>query len=305
MISKRDCECIIKPEGRNREGVLMTGKRSRIWCLSLIWAATLFSGCASQFFFYPSRVMYGLPSSLGQSFENVWFESLDGTQLHGWWIPGEGEIQGTVIHFHGNAQNLSAHYGYVDWLPALGYNVFVFDYRGYGWSEGRPSRSGAVKDSRAALREVRRRTVKTGEPVFVLGQSLGGALALAALSREPQDGVCAVALDSTFSSYRQIVREKMSLMPLIKYLCYPLSWLVILDRYQPMRSVAELEGLPMLFLHGTMDRVVPYHHSQMLYEEAAGPKELVPVPDGGHTDALSSRREEFANILVAFFEGAR
>jgi alpha-beta hydrolase superfamily lysophospholipase len=260
------------------------------------------TGCASQFFFYPSKTLYGLPSVLGQTFEDVWFESLDGTQLHGWWVEGEGEVHGTVIHFHGNAQNLSAHYAYVDWLPAAGYNVFAFDYRGYGWSEGKPSRSGAVRDSRAALREVLRRTAETGEPVYVLGQSLGGAMALAALSRESHERVCGVAVDSAFSSYRGIVREKMALLPVIKYLRYPLSWLVVVDRYQPLRSAAKLEGLPILFLHGTKDRVVPYHHSEKLYRAAAEPKMLVTIPGGRHTEALGRRREQYANTLLEFFE---
>jgi len=271
---------------------------------AMVLFMTFLSGCASQFFFYPSKSLYGVPSALGQTFEDVWFKSLDGTELHGWWVKGEGEIQGTVLHCHGNAQNLSAHYAYVDWLPAAGYNVFVFDYRGYGWSKGKPSRSGAVKDTRAALREVLRRTETSGESVFVLGQSLGGAMALAALARESRDGVCGVAVDSAFSSYRGIVREKIALMPGVRYLCHPLSWMVILDRFQPRRSMGKLNGLPVLILHGTEDRVVPYHHAEKLFKAAHEPKYLVSIPDGRHTDALGSRRSQFANTLIEFFKTA-
>ena len=210
-----------------------------------------------------------------------------------------------MIHFHGNAQNLSAHFSYIDWLPASGYNLFVFDYRGYGWSEGRPSRAGAVKDSRAALRHVLARPSSETGPIYVLGQSLGGALALAALSKEPHEQICAVAIDSAFSSYRAVVREKMALMPVVKYFRHPLSWLVILDRFKPARAIAHLDGTPVLILHGTEDQVVSFQHAEKLYQAAEGPKLLVTVPDGRHTDALGRRREQFSQTLLEFFESAQ
>ena len=89
-------------------------------------------GC-DRFFYVPSSRQYRSPSDLPVPVEEVRFRSADGTGLHGWLLrpPGNGEAVGTVVHFHGNAQNLSAHVGFVDWLAGRGYNVFVFDYRGY------------------------------------------------------------------------------------------------------------------------------------------------------------------------------
>src|SRR4051812_22313310 len=99
-----------------------------------------------QNFYFPDRIKYDTPERARLAFEDVRFASADGTLLSGWFIPAIGEAKGTVVHMHGNAQNMTAHWGYAEWLPARGYNLFCFDYRGYGQSQGRPDPKGVFED---------------------------------------------------------------------------------------------------------------------------------------------------------------
>jgi len=136
-------------------------------------------------FYYPDREEYDSPERVGLAYEHVFFNSADGTKLSGWFIPAKGVVsphdaKGTVIHMHGNAQNMTAHWSFAEFVPGRGYNLFTFDYRGYGDSDPvRPGPQGVFEDSVAALDYLRARTdIDTGK-LFVFGQSLGGMLAIA------------------------------------------------------------------------------------------------------------------------------
>src|SRR5687767_7231535 len=124
--------------------------------LAMVFAA-LTGGCAERFFFYPDQHVYTTPQAEGLLAEEVLVPGPDGIQLHGWWLPAQGDIHGTVLHVHGNAANISNHLPLVAWLPAAGFNVLTFDYRGYGRSSGKPTIQGLVDDTRAALAWLRSR----------------------------------------------------------------------------------------------------------------------------------------------------
>ena len=145
------------------------------WVMLGLFSA-LQCGCVSRMFYYPDKQIYETPS---QPFEEIQFASADGTRLHGWWIPATIPVKGTVVYLHGNAANITGHYCQIEWLPASGYNVFLFDYRGYGKSEGQPSRRGVYADCVAAMDYA----AKRADRLFASGQSLGGANAMAVLGR--------------------------------------------------------------------------------------------------------------------------
>src|SRR5512145_1917489 len=149
--------------------------------LLLLVVAVTFScqGCVGGMFYYPDQEVYDTPDRHGLKYEDVTFPSRDGTSLSGWFIPAVGPPKGTVVHFHGNAQNMTSHFGFVSWLPSRGFNLFVFDYRGYGKSAGRPERQGIYEDSLAALDYIATRPGIDHDRLVVLGQSLGGANAIA------------------------------------------------------------------------------------------------------------------------------
>ena len=163
------------------------------------------SSCAKQAFYYPDHADYGSPAQSGLPYENVSFQSADGTRLHGWFVPARGvadakQARATIIHFHGNAQNLTAHWQAVKWLPEHGYNVFLFDYRGYGQSAGEPNPEGLFADSNAALDYVRSRPDVNPERLLVFGQSLGGTNAIAVVGAGNKAGVRAEAIETTITS---------------------------------------------------------------------------------------------------------
>ena len=269
----------------------------------LLVAGVIFChGCASRLLYYPTDRDYGRPSDAGLRYEEVTFPSRDGTRLSGWFVPAVGMPKGTVLHFHGNAQNMTAHFSFVSWLPREGFNVFVFDYRGYGKSEGRPGRKGVHEDSCAALAYLRSRSdIDTGR-ILVLGQSLGGANALAAIHSEGADGIRAVALDSAFYSYRLIVRDTIKHIPVLSLLRWPLSFVVISNAKSPSSTIGQLQPIPVLIFHGTDDPVVPFRHGRLLFERAEEPRTLVTIPSGGHTDAFIRQDPVFRKQLVDFFE---
>lgn len=267
----------------------------------------LLLGCANPLFYQPDRKLYQTPARVGLVYGDVRFKSADGTTLAGWFVHATNATpKGTVIHCHGNAQNMTAHFSFVDWLPRQGYNVFTFDYRGYGLSEGEADRAGVFADTLAAIEHVRNRPDVDPRRIVVLGQSLGGANALAALGENTNAAasVRAVASDSSFYSYRAIVRDKIRQVPVLSLLRWPLSWLVASDAHSPGPAIARLPpGLPVLILHGKNDQVVPWQHGQRLYEAAHEPRELFLAEGMNHTEALI-RSAGCRAMLVDFFDRA-
>jgi fermentation-respiration switch protein FrsA (DUF1100 family) len=258
-------------------------------------------GCVSGLFYQPDHKTYDSPDRHGLKYEQVTFQSKDGTRLTGWFIPAVGTSKGTVIHFHGNAQNMSAHFGFVSWLPQQGFNLFVFDYRGYGTSAGKASREGVFEDSLAALDYIASRPGIDHNRLLVLGQSLGGANAIAAVGSRPHSGIRAVVSEAAFSSYRQIVRDKIAAIPLLSLLRVPLSHLLLGDRFAPADVVANIAPTPLLIIHGTADRVVPYSHATQLFELAHEPKQLWTIEGGDHIEAFAEAGSPYRQRLVTFF----
>lgn len=261
-------------------------------------------GCVGGMFYQPDRTVYDTPDRHGLKYEEVDFQSKDGTRLSGWFIPAVGTPKGTVIHFHGNAQNMTAHFGFVSWLPAQGFNLFVFDYRGYGKSAGKASRRGLYEDSLAALDYIATRPGLDANKLLVLGQSLGGANAIAAVGSRPPGGVRAVVIDSAFASYRGIVHDKIAVMPLLSVFRTPLSHLLIGNSLSPEAVVANIAPTPLLIIHGTSDPVIPYSHGQRLFELAREPKQFWTIQGGDHTEAFADAGSPYRQRLVDFFNKA-
>lgn len=252
----------------------------------LLLSAALAAGCTNVFL-QPDQVHRWIPDRVEGRWEDVRFKSADGTDLLGiYFLAKKTPSKGVIVHFHGNAENLTSHYLFVYWLAAEGYDVFTFDYRGYGGSGGKKSLNGSIEDGVAALRVARGRAGGSRDRIVVVGQSLGGALALAALDRDGGEGVRGVVLDSTFSSYRRIARLKLGSVWPTWALQYPLSALLISDRWAPERLIARRKPVPLLVLHAIPDPVVPYSEGRRLFEKAPGPKEFWKIDGKGHTEAL-------------------
>jgi len=248
-------------------------------------AVVVLGGC-SGLFVQPRKGLY--ENSRVQKFapRDVSFASSDGFTLHGWFLAAR-EPQGTILFLHGNAENLSTHVNGVLWLVKEGFNVFIVDYRGYGRSEGEATLDGIHQDGAAALERLFSLPGVDPERVALLGQSLGGAVALHTVATSPLKGkIKAVIVESTFSGYRLIAREKLGSFFLTWPFQYPLSWLFD-DSYSPVRWIARVAPVPVLILQGAQDPIVPPRHGQLLYEAALPPRELWETAPAGHISSFA------------------
>jgi alpha-beta hydrolase superfamily lysophospholipase len=245
----------------------------------------ILGGCAPMFF-HPARELAAPPELAGGSLEEVFFPSGDGVRLHGWILRPPGPPKGTVLSFHGNAENMSTHVNAVLWLVKEGYLVFAFDYRGYGTSEGTPGIPGVNRDGVAALDLAFHIRGGEGGGVVVFGQSLGGAIATYAVASSPRRGeIKALVIDSAFAGYRRIVRDRLIAGIVTLPLAWPASWTVE-DGYSPERWIGSVAPVPVVVIHGTKDPVVPFSHGERLYRLAGQPKGFWKVEGGGHATAL-------------------
>jgi len=264
-----------------------------LYCFLLSWL----SGC-TNLFYYPTREHVLGPGALGLEHTEISIGG-DGPQLNGWYLHAEGNPLGTVFFLHGNAENISTHIGAVHWLPAAGYNVFLFDYRGYGKSAGIVEIDGVHEDVKRALAYLRCHYADS-QPRFLFGQSLGASMALYLAGDEDfKESFQAVIAESPFSGYRKIVRDKLAEY----WLTIPFGWLIatgVSDEFSPLKKVSSISPLPVLIIHGEADEVVPVEHGIKLYEQAKEPKELWLVPNGAHTAAFSQR--SYREKLLQYFE---
>jgi len=176
----------------------------------------------------------------------------------------------------------------VVWLASEGYQAVLFDYRGYGRSEGSPDIEGVHIDAAAVLAWVFANPNLDTDRVWVLGQSLGGAIAVHTVATSPfKEKIKLLVLDSSFAGYRRIAREKLAHGIITWPLQFPIS-LLIDDRYSPEAWIAQVHPVPVLIVHGEMDTVVPVEHARVLYEKARDPKGLWIVRDQGHIGALGN-----------------
>lgn len=254
---------------------------------------SVFQGCSSHFF-HPDQVLYRTPEFYDLKYDEVDFSSEDNTSLHAWHIYPRSESKGLLFVAHGNAQNISSHFVSWVWLIEEGYELFIFDYRGYGKSKGEAGIEGSVEDTRAALDYVQERYKKD---YFVCGQSLGGTILLAALEDRDNAKIKAVIIDSTFTGLRDIASEKMKNI----FFTWPFQWIPYLSisaEYDAKERVRQISK-PLLFLHGSLDPVIPANHSWQLFELSKSPREIWIVKKAKHTQSLENRaaQKDFLEFL--------
>ncbi len=241
-----------------------------------------------QFIFFPTSPIERTPSDLGLFFEDVYFETGDGLTLNGWFVPAPasetasdmGNASVTILWMHGNGGNISHR---VDDLALfhhlLGVNVFLFDYRGYGNSQGKPSAKGVYLDSRAALAYLATRSDVHPEQVVFFGRSLGAAVAVElALHRQPPGMI----LHSPFTSIAEMGRS-----------LHPHSPLPLLagNRFDSLSRIGRYHG-PLLVVHGEQDEIVPLAQGRALFMAANSPKSFHLIRGASHNDNLGDAGTE-------------
>jgi alpha-beta hydrolase superfamily lysophospholipase len=241
---------------------------------ALLGVALLMLGACDHVFYLPQPQLTLVPQQIGIACDEQ-FVAVDGDErLHVWHLRPRGTPRdAVVVHFHGNFANMSAHVGGTAWLVEQGYRVVMFDYRGYGRSSGRVSRANTVADGRALLRAVVADPRYRGAPLFVFGQSLGGAVALPSLVAERAalgERLRGVVVEGSFDRYRAVARAKVEQYPLGGLLSGPLGWLLISSGHEPADAARQLD-VPALFVHATGDPIVPFVAGERLAAASAAP----------------------------------
>jgi alpha-beta hydrolase superfamily lysophospholipase len=265
----------------------------KIQMLFIVAVFVFFQGCASHFF-QPDKVVYRTPDYYGLKYDDINFTSKDGTPLNAWHIyPKEKPSKGLVFVAHGNAQNISAHFVSWVWLVNEGYEIFMFDYRAYGKSEGESSIKGSVEDTVAALDYV---DEHYKGKYFACGQSLGGTMLLNALNERDNSRIKAVVIDSTFVGFSDIANNKMSQI----LIAWPFQWVPYLSITGKYDAKDKLDiNLPILYLHGSKDVIISPNASWQLYDVSSQPREFWLVKHTGHTKALTNKnvQHDFLKFL--------
>lgn len=222
--------------------------------------------------FFPTRGLHGTPDGIGRSWENVVFKSKNGLKLHGWYIEGKSPV--TVLWLHGNAGNIADRLDILEKMTEhLGVSSLLFDFRGYGISEGRPSEMGLYADAEASFRWLTEaRGVDPGQ-VLLYGHSLGTVLAVdlaLGVGRE----AAGIILESPFTSAGDMAR--------LLYGGLPVHWLMSL-KLDNVNRVGKLR-MPVLVIHGEADSIIPFAMGKRVFEAAPEPKRFLAVPGCEHSD---------------------
>ncbi len=237
--------------------------------------------------FFPSRYPAGywkVPPDV--AIKDAEFAAADGTRLHGWYLPQERPTA-VILFSHGNAGNITNR------LPVLrrlsedvGASVLIFDYRGYGRSQGSPDEKGVLQDARAARAWLAERAGVEEREIVLLGRSLGGAVAV---DLAAEDGARGLVLQSTFTSIPDMAS-------------YHYPWLpvraVLRTRLDALSKIGSYHG-PLLQSHGSGDTIVPYALGKQLFDAANEPKRFIPLENCDHNDSEPS---SYYRELKAFVE---
>jgi len=239
----------------------------------VLWIGFL-PGCLSSVIYHPTRELEGSPEIVGLPFETVSFETADGVSLSAWWIPAESP-RGILLFCHGNAGNRSHRLDSIRIFNRLGLSLFIFDYRGFGESGGRPTEEGLHRDAEGAWRHlVQAKGLDPGK-MIVFGRSLGGAVA-ARLSRTHKPR--ALILESAFVSLREAARD--SLPGFLVDLLVP-------DQYPTLRDLTAA-ACPVLIIHSRDDEIIPFRHAAALHAAAPEPKEFLEIRGSHNRGFLDS-----------------
>lgn len=261
----------------------------------LLFLCLFLTGCSS-IIYQPDNYLYATPEQFKVKFEAFTIPSIDGTKLSAWRMHSKNkDPKNLLLYFHGNAQNLTSHFVNSVWMMDHDYDVIIFDYRGYGLSEGRPEPKGVSEDGLAFLNYAYDEYKKGGfKRLIVYGQSLGGAIVLKSLEDfKHRDEISLLVLDSTFLSPREVAREKTF---------WPLS-LIITNSFTADPKLTHLT-MPVLSIHSTEDFVIAYKLGQKLHERitTSPKKDFWTFNTRGHGDVFYVENKKYQQEFLKYIQ---
>jgi len=246
----------------------------------------LYPSIEDFFVFFPDRPFRATPADWGLNVEEVSFEAEDGMRLHGWFFSLDNNAP-IILFSHGNAGNISHRLENVKLLLDQGLRVFIYDYRGYGRSRGRPSEKGIYQDGLAAYDYLIRRKRISPDSIISFGRSLGAAAAIEiAMRRE----VRSLIIESAFTSTRDMAKQ---MFP------FQLLWPALPANYNNLKKIKSIY-VPKFIIHGEADELVPFSMGQRLYGAAPAPKFFYPIPRAGHNDTYLVGGKDYFDAFSRF-----
>ena len=263
----------------------------------LILAVCLYAGLTALIYFRQSSLIYypnvagrdlsATPQQIGLTFEDVELVTADKVRLHGWFVPSDN-ARGTLLFFHGNAGNISHRLDSISIFNRMRLNVFIFDYRGYGHSQGRVTEAGTYRDAEAAWSYLVETRGINASNIVVFGRSLGASIAAWLAS---QHTPAALILESSFSSVPSMAQR---LYPFL-----PIKWLASFS-YDTRQYVSTI-ACPLLVVHSKNDEIIPYAEGRLVFDAAAADKQFLDI-HGGHNDGFIVSGRAYTDGLSAFID---
>lgn len=238
--------------------------------------------------FFPAKFPMGDWKPKDLQFQDVYFTASDDTKLHGWFCPCD-KPRAVLLMAHGNAGHVASRAPWLRYLQSkANVTVFIFDYRGYGRSEGSPTVEGVLKDATAARAKLRELAHVKDADMLLMGESLGGSIVIQLAADSAPQGLI---VQSTFSSLRDVADVHYS----------HLSWLVPRNKLDSTSQIARYRG-PLLQSHGTNDRTIPFSSGQKLFQAANEPKQFVAIEGADHNNWLTDAYLKQLNEFIADIE---
>ena len=228
--------------------------------------------------YYPTKEIEFTPAEAGLKYEDIFFNTGDGLRLNGWFVASENP-RGTLLFCHGNAGNISHRVEIIKIFNGLNLNVFIFDYRGYGKSRGRPFENGLYQDVRAAYKYLLTRKDVNKDAIVIYGKSIGANVAIDLISEFK--AACLVS-ESGFTSAYDMARRLFPYMPV--------KWMITV-KYDALEKIKNIL-IPKLIIHSEDDEIIPFEMGKRLFEAAPQPKEFYQMR-GGHNEAVFMAGEEY------------
>lgn len=266
-----------------------------LWSLLFI-AAAVYVGISlslylfqSRLVFFPDRQMAATPKAIGLDYEDVYVQSGDGPRIHAWFVPAKN-ARYTLLFCHGNAGNISHRLESLLIFHRLGLSSLIFDYAGYGLSEGAPSEAQTYRDAEAAWRYLVEERGMQPQSIVIFGRSLGGAVATWLAAKV---NAAALITESAFTS-----------VPDMGAALYPILPVRLLARIRyDTRERIRLVNSPVLTIHSRDDEMIPFAHGQALYESASEPKTFLEIR-GGHNDGFLVSGDQYVRGIESFLARA-
>lgn len=234
--------------------------------------------------YFPLKEVEFTPKDAGLDYEVISLTTGEGLKLHGWFIPSEAP-RFTVLFCHGNGGNIGHRIEKIKMFNELDLNVLIFDYRGYGMSEGSPSEKGLYHDAELFYDYLVKEKGISYEKIISYGESLGGAVVIELAMRREMG---AIIIESSFTSVGEMAKRVVPFLPAFVYN----------SRFDSINKISHI-SCPKLFFHSADDEIVPFEQGMKLFEAATGPKEIVRI-QGGHNDGFMVSKHLFISKIDSF-----